>query len=826
MNCHIESSSEPITPATIFFAFLALMLLSAPGLTAQWSDLGRPMENHDAKVGTLLVRADDHGQQRPIPLVATETKISVTGMIARTIVTQHFTNPTDQWLEGEYVFPLPDTAAVDTLVMTIGDREIIGEIKETAKAKKIYNQAKTEGKKASLLTQERPNIFTSSVANIGPGEAIVIRIAYQETLRYDRGAFSLRYPNVVAPRYIPGTRTISGFSGSGWGENTDQVVDAVRITPPYLDTNKKESQPTDGPIVRIQVHIDAGFPVTVQSKSHDIRVSSDSNGTSVELKDNTVPADRDFVLEWRPQVGAGPHAALFSDVFNDETYALVMIMPPDSTSQETKPLPREVIYVIDTSGSMDGASIRQAKSALTLALTRLSPDDHFDIIAFNSSSESLFKGTEPATLENIQYAVGQVKKLSAQGGTEILSAVRMALRNRKDTRRVRQVIFMTDGSIGNEGAVLKFIRKHLGQSRLFTIGIGSAPNGYFMRKAAELGRGTFTYIGKTSEVKEKMGELFAKLQTPVLNKIQVDWKSGAVEHFPKRIPDLYAGEPVVIVARLPKLGGNVEISGWRGKTPWAIDFKLEGGRSHSGVDRLYARKKIEGLSTSLAEGASKERVRKEIVELGLAHHLVTRHTSLVAVEQVVSRPKEKKLKTSAVPSNLPLGFVYDSVFGNNSRRVPDAKFAQKSLEERRVGGPQTLKVYEVERKRKRESQYERKIAEQYERKMAEELRQANVVLNLKVDGPLMIEIAPQVEDSSASLAADATSSAVVALAPQKKEHKTAQPTAIAKLQALAGIIPKTATPAALLLIVGLGLLLLAWYFRSRRNSARTDIVKG
>ena len=178
MNCHIESSSEPITPATIFFAFLALMLLSAPGLTAQWSDLGRPMENHDAKVGTLLVRADDHGQQRPIPLVATETKISVTGMIARTIVTQHFTNPTDQWLEGEYVFPLPDTAAVDTLVMTIGDREIIGEIKETAKAKKIYNQAKTEGKEASLLTQERPNIFTSSVANIGPGEAIVIRIAY------------------------------------------------------------------------------------------------------------------------------------------------------------------------------------------------------------------------------------------------------------------------------------------------------------------------------------------------------------------------------------------------------------------------------------------------------------------------------------------------------------------------------------------------------------------------------------------------------------------------------------------------------------------------
>ena len=233
---------------------------------------------------------------------------------------------------------------------------------------------------------------------------------------------------------------------------------------------------------------------------------------------------------------------------------------------------------------------------------------------------------------------------------------------------------------------------------------------------------------------------------------------------------------------------------------------------------MYARKKIEGLSTSLAEGASEERVRKEIIELGLAHHLVTRHTSLVAVEQVVSRPKEKKLKTSAVPSNLPLGFVYESVFGNNSQRVPDAKFTQKYLEKKSVGGPLTIKVYEAERKRKRESQSKMK--------MAEELAQANVVLNMEVDGPLAVAIAPRVEDSSASLAADATSSAVVALAPQKKEHKTAQPTAIAKLQALAGIIPKTATPAALLLIVGLGLLVLAWYFRSRRNSVRHDIVKG
>ena len=488
---------------------LLFLIISTVAHSAQSHDLGRAMKTHEAKCGTLLVRTNDQDQLRPVPMLATDVTINVTGIVSRSVVTQHFKNPTDQWLEGIYVFPLPDTAAVDTLSMKIGERVIIGKIKERKQAKKIYEQAKSQGKKASLLEQERPNIFTTSLANIGPGEVIAVTIEYQETMRYDSGKFSLRFPTVVAPRYIPGTQTITGFKGTGWARNTDQVDDAARITPDYL--NPKDG--IVGPVIRIQAHINAGFPVTVVSRSHDIRVREDQTGSVIDLKNEVVPADRDFVLEWTPQVGTAPDAALFTAKVNKDTYALIMVMPPDQLSEELKPLPREVIYVIDTSGSMDGQSIRQAKAALELALGRLSRQDTFNVIEFNSTSHRLFQSSQPATPENIQIAIQEVTQMVASGGTKMLSALKQALRNQRNSGRVRQVVFVTDGSVGNEQELLAYINRHIGQSRLFTVGIGSAPNGFFMRKAAELGRGTFTYIGRINEVKEKMNELFSKLET-------------------------------------------------------------------------------------------------------------------------------------------------------------------------------------------------------------------------------------------------------------------------------------------------------------------------
>ena len=659
-------------------------------LPAQSPDLGRAMSAQDAKAGTLLVRTSEHDQFRPIPMLFTEVEIKVTGLISRSAVTQHFKNPTDKWLEGTYVFPLPDTAAVDELSMKIGERIIVGEIEERAQAKKIYKKAKSEGKKATLVEQERPSIFTTSVANIGPGETIQITIEYQEVLRYDAGGFQLRFPTVVGPRYIPGTRKITKFSGTGWAHNTDEVADASRVTPPV-------AHPDTGPInpVRIRAHINAGFPVNVQSPSHAVRTHEDSTGTMVTLTEKVVPADSDFVLEWRPKVGDAPGAALFSDVFDGQTYVLLMVMPPEKPKAKAQRLPREAIYVIDTSGSMKGSSISQAKAALQLALTRLAPEDSFNVIEFNSHAIQLFNSSQPATPRNIRTAVDYVKKLHAGGGTEMMPALTLALGQSTTTGKVRQVIFVTDGSVGNEMALLAYIKHHLKRSRLFTVGIGSAPNGYFMRKAAEYGQGSFTYIGKISEVKTKMGELFAKLENPVLTRIRIDWKGRPVEHYPKYIPDLYLSEPVVIAARLPNLGiaprspnlgGSAEITGWLDGKPWAVDFTLDGGRSHSGIDRLFAQRKIEFLTSSLSEGIAHDTVRKAIVELGLTHHLVTKHTSLVAVEHVASRPKNEQLDSSAVPTNLPKGWVYDGVFGSRGEgKVEQAKL--KELEEKTAANP-------------------------------------------------------------------------------------------------------------------------------------------
>ena len=708
-------------------------------LPAQSPDLGRAMSAQDAKAGTLLVRTSEHDQFRPIPMLFTEVEIKVTGLIARSAVTQHFKNPTDKWLEGTYVFPLPDTAAVDELSMKIGERIIVGEIEERVQAKKIYEKTKSEGKKATLVEQERPSIFTTSVANIGPGETIQITIEYQEVLRYDAGGFELRFPTVVGPRYIPGTRKITKFSGTGWAHNTDEVADASRVTPPVAHPDTSPINP-----VRIRAHINAGFPVNVQSPSHAVRTHEDSTGTMVTLAEKVVPADSDFVLEWRPKVGDAPGAALFSDVFDGQTYALLMVMPPEKPKAKAQRLPREAIYVIDTSGSMDGSSISQAKAALQLALARLAPEDSFNVIEFNSHAIQLFDSSQPATPRNIETAVDYVKNLHAEGGTEMMPALTLALGQSTTTGKVRQVIFVTDGSVGNEIALLDYIKRHLKRSRLFTVGIGSAPNGYFMRKAAEYGQGSFTYIGKISEVKAKMGELFAKLENPVLTRIRIDWKGRPVEHYPKYIPDLYLSEPVVIAARLPNLGGNAEITGWLDGKLWAVDFKIDGGRSHSGIDRLFAQRKIEFLTSSLSEGIAHDTVRKAIVELGISHHLVTKHTSLVAVEHVASRPQNEQLDSSTVPTNLPKGWIYDGVFGSRG----EGKVEQAKLKE-----------------------LEKTIAANSGLRTAETIAVATTKRYTTAQGP--------------------------------------------------GVLPRTATPAALLLLIGLLLLVTAAWFWTRQPRAGT-----
>ncbi|MDR2239668.1 MAG: marine proteobacterial sortase target protein [Zoogloeaceae bacterium] len=680
-------SRQPLKPpASLFIELLAKVVLAfAIGLAAaialagvvlllahearadQLTDL-TPMKPAQAQQGTLLLKSADG--TRAAPAVGTVAEINVSGIVARAVVRQTYRNPFDAWLEGIYVFPLPENAAVDHLRMKIGERVIEGDIRERQAARAQYEQARTSGQRAALVEQERPNMFTTSVANIPPHGEVVVEIEYQQTLKYDAGSFSLRFPMVVGPRYIPGAPV--GNQGRGWSPDTDQVADASRITPPVRDPAKHGvANP-----VKLKITLDAGVPLArLDSPYHPIVTrESEGGGRVIELAAGETPANKDFELKWTPAAGHAPQAALFTETSGGKQYALLIVMPPMQAAAAAR-LPREVIFVIDTSGSMSGASIAQAKEALELAIARLGEQDRFNVVEFNSYAQALYDDARPANAANREQAVRWVRRLEAQGGTEMALALNLALNGHENPGRIRQVIFLTDGSVGNEDALFSLIESKLGDSRLFTVGIGSAPNSYFMSKAAQSGRGTFTYIGQIDEVKEKMGQLFAKLESPVLKGIEIAWPGG-VEAWPKRVPDLYLGEPIVVSAALDAaLTGEIRIAGWRGDARWQTLLPAADARNGKGLGVLWAREKIQSLidsQRSQRDGAPEEAVREAVLDIALAHHLVSKYTSLVAVDKTPARPQDAALQSGAVPTNLPEGWEYGKVFGELPQGATDS----------------------------------------------------------------------------------------------------------------------------------------------------------
>ena len=653
-------------------ATLALFLSLGAGSLSLAPACGNELEQpdptiglDDVKGGRLLFKTAQPGRFLPAPTLKTDVRISVTGLIARATVTQEFTNPSlekDAWAEGIYVFPLPETAAVDHLRMKIGERIIEGQIKEKSEAKKVYEQAKKEGKRAGLVEQERPNIFTTSVANIAPGDRITVEIEYQETVRYDQGAFSLRFPMVVGPRYIPGTAVVMEDQppGNGWSLDTDRVPDASRVTPPVQHPNAGSINP-----LSLSIDLAPGFPLgTIDSPYHEILTIAELDGRRhITLRADTVPADRDFSLTWRQAAGRAPTVTAFREQSGDDHYALLMAMPPVETDQPTTSIARETIFVIDTSGSMSGTSIEQARAALLLALNRLTAQDRFNVIQFNSVTHVLFSQPQRVKPETLRKAVHYVDQLKANGGTEILPALKIALKGEAPASHLRQVIFLTDGQVGNEDELFEVIRSQLGTSRLFTIGIGSAPNSHFMRKAAEFGRGTFTHIGSTSEVKTQMDAIFRKLERPVLTDIRVEGLTDQTEMFPSRIPDLYEGEPVIVAIKGRALPSAVTITGMAGNKPWTTAVKLSEQNQREGLSVYWARQKIAALMEQQRYGQDESATRQAVLDVALQHHLVSKYTSLVAVDVTPVRPLQHWLQTHAMKTNLPDGQDYQAIFG-------------------------------------------------------------------------------------------------------------------------------------------------------------------
>jgi len=623
------------------------------------------MKPSGVREGSLLFKSVKSGQYVSAPQLNTDVKIEITGMVAYARVIQEFENPGDEWLEGVYVFPLPEDAAVSHLTMDVGDRVIEGVIKEREEAKKVYSQAKKEGKKASLLEQERPNIFMMSVANIGPHEVIKVELEYQQTVRLDNGLFSLRFPTVVGPRYIPGQQTgnenrFDEFNLSGWAFATTEVPDAPRISPPVVEPGQDPDNP-----VSLEVILDPGFNLAkLQSLYHAVDINYINDEVAeIRLNNTWAVADQDFVLEWAPDKGRAPQAALFAEEKKGENFIYLMVMPPAENSVTDYHIPREVIFVVDVSGSMAGPSIRQAKDALVFAVSRLQPEDRFNIITFNDIVDRFFNYPMTGTKEHIQKALHFIKRLEATGGTEIEPALYEALDGSKNLNRIRQVIFMTDGSVGNEQQLLQTVRERLGDSRIFTIGIGSAPNSYFMRNIAERGKGTFTYIGDVKEVQERMEELYTKLENPMLTDVRLSISNQAeMEMFPDPIPDLYLGEPLTLVASTENVPEQFLLSGYYAGRYWEAEIKSRTAGGSDGISILWARQKIKSLMDSLDGGADQDEVRKNVLETALQHHLVSKYTSLVAVDVTPSRPEHENMNSKMAKTNMPKGWQYNKVF--------------------------------------------------------------------------------------------------------------------------------------------------------------------
>ena len=667
------------TAAAAAAMFLTASTGRAPAQTRDTNDSACPdglMRLSEAGTGVLMLKTETLGCYLPAPRVLGDIDVNIAGPVARTKVTQRFENPADGWIEGIYVFPLPEGAAVDTLKMKIGEHFIEGQIKERGQARQIYETAKAEGRKASLVEQQRPNVFTNQVANIGPHETIAVQIEYQESLRFDAGRYHLRVPLVVAPRFSPPPRaSLVQYEAGARATVSDPVPDRDRLAAPVVHPDFGKVNP-----VSLTVNLEAGFPLgDVASDSHAISLTRNGpNAASIALAAGDVPADKDFTLTFAPIPGAAPTASLLKEHYGPSDYLLALVMPPSGAAVEQRH--REAIFVLDNSGSMGGESIREAKESLLLALDRLSAADRFNVIRFDDTMTELFPRPVDATPQNVAYAKGFVSHIEARGGTVMLPALLAALRDTTpdDQSHLRQVIFLTDGEVGNEAELFSAIDQKLGRSRLFTVGIGSAPNAYFMSGAARAGRGTYTYIGAVDQVSQRMAELFSKLEHPIMTELSARWPDGLnSEAWPNPLPDLYDGQPIVVTVKADHAEGTLTLTGNLGGLPWRTTLDLSHARSATGIEKLWARNKIAALDESRVRGFDGPYIDSQVLDVALAHHLTSRLTSLVAVDVAPSRSVKDALTSAHVPINLPDGWDADAFLGEH--RTHDVQHAASPM---------------------------------------------------------------------------------------------------------------------------------------------------
>lgn len=599
---------------------------------------------NNAESGVFLLA--NGGDYMPSLLLSSKVDVQVSGPVSKVTLTQKFFNSGSEFAEGLYVFPLPENAAVSAMQMRVGERLIVGEIKEKAEAKQIYEQAKREGKRAAIVQQRRPNLFTSDVANIAAGESIEVVIEYSQLLETTDSHYELRVPMTMTPRYSPQL-----------GRN-DQTAGPI-FSAKALSPASNQAQ--------ISVVIDGQLALSgIESNSHEIRHQLNNGRYEVSTHQPWVAMDSDFVLTWSVAASSELQTAFYHEQVDGEHYGLLQFFPPQQVANQSEVLnydpAREVIFVVDSSGSMGGESMRQAQQALLQALETLDGKDHFNIVEFDSANRLLFSQTERANADSLGRARGFIRQMQADGGTEILPAVMAALNmpSAEPAESMRQIVFITDGAVSNEEEIFAAIHQLLGDARLFTVGIGSAPNSYFMRKAAEFGRGSFTYVNSTEDVLAQMSQLFQRLESPLLTDLSLSLPEGvSAVNWPQRIPDLYAGQPVQVSMKLSELPTQFTISG-RGEKPWQQQVSLDAAQSNPSIGTLWARRKIEALMDQQIKSNQYHSQRDAIVEVALAHQLLTPYTSFVAVDKTPVRAQNQALEKGQIPNQQPKGANYPS----------------------------------------------------------------------------------------------------------------------------------------------------------------------
>ena len=610
--------------------------------------------------GTLQAEID--GELIDFPSLKTDIDVDVSGDLARVRVTQRFQNPLQSAVHARYLFPLNKNAAVYGLTMNVGNERVVALIKEKTVAKKIFTKAKREGKAAALLTQQRPNMFTQKIANLMPNLPIEVVIEYTEALARVDDAYELVMPLVVGPRFNP-----------DHGPNLGSVAHELQQFPapvPVIGMDLPEHIAPERVSINLKLRSAVGFGA-ITSATHSINVDTpDGARRVVSLASESEIPNRDFVLRYR--LGSDDTTTAGALGYMDERGGFFsLLLEPPASWQEDAVIPREMVFLLDCSGSMGGAPINASKRFMESALRNLRPSDSFRIIRFSDRATEFSTQPLPATATNIAAGIHYTRRLTGSGGTVMRSGIEQALGVPKPMGAVRNVVFLTDGYIGNELEILRLVASELGAARLFALGVGSGVNRYLLDELARVGRGFVRYLDPTKAVDEQADALASRLQTPLLTDITIDWgelRPSALT--PQAIPDLYAGDSIRVQGRYAVAGRHtVNVHGTSGGSAVTIPLEVNLPDASSASDGtgeaiplVWARGMIKQAMHQLSvpqnlrrEQQSDESLRTQVTQLGLEYSLVTNWTAFVAVSEQIYNPDTQTTRERPVPQALVQG---------------------------------------------------------------------------------------------------------------------------------------------------------------------------